>query len=122
MKIISKKKKKGKYEKSSQDLQAATGLAGSVRQEVQLRQQLCDSLLHLQQADAVIQQWDLMQQAVDSGGGRGNWSLEQQVLWLNNRAYQVAVSSPHLRAHETEAELVCRLLLEKKKNEMLLVT
>jgi len=33
-----------------------------------------------------------MQQAVDSGGGRGNWSLEQQVLWLNNRAYQVAVS------------------------------
>ena len=82
----------GDYENSSQDLQAATGLAGSVRQEIQLRQQLCDSLLHLQEADAVIQQWDLMQQAVDSGGGRGNWSLEQQVLWLNNRAYQVAVS------------------------------
>ena len=28
----------------------------------------------------------------------------------------VPVSYTHLRAHETEAELVCRLLLEKKKN------
>ena len=27
-----------------------------------------------------------------------------------------AVSYTHLRAHETEADLVCRLLLEKKKN------
>ena len=27
----------------------------------------------------------------------------------------VAVSHTHLRAHETEADLVCRLLLEKKK-------
>ena len=26
-----------------------------------------------------------------------------------------AVSYTHLRAHETEADLVCRLLLEKKK-------
>ena len=26
------------------------------------------------------------------------------------------VSYTHLRAHETEADLVCRLLLEKKKN------
>ena len=28
----------------------------------------------------------------------------------------VAVSYTHLRAHETKANLVCRLLLEKKKN------
>ena len=27
----------------------------------------------------------------------------------------MAVSYTHLRAHETEADLVCRLLLEKKK-------
>ena len=27
----------------------------------------------------------------------------------------IAVSYTHLRAHETEADLVCRLLLEKKK-------
>ena len=29
----------------------------------------------------------------------------------------VAVSYTHLRAHETVLDLVCRLLLEKKKNE-----
>ncbi|VTU58040.1 hypothetical protein AMBR_DPAELIID_02769 [Lacticaseibacillus rhamnosus] len=28
-----------------------------------------------------------------------------------------AVSYTHLRAHETEADLVCRLLLEKKKKK-----
>ena len=30
--------------------------------------------------------------------------------------YLRTVSYTHLRAHETEADLVCRLLLEKKKN------
>ena len=29
--------------------------------------------------------------------------------------HPLAVSYTHLRAHETEADLVCRLLLEKKK-------
>ena len=33
---------------------------------------------------------------------------------LNSRADE-AVSYTHLRAHETKANLVCRLLLEKKK-------
>mgnify|MGYP003381663067 CR=1 FL=1 len=28
----------------------------------------------------------------------------------------ISVSYTHLRAHETELDLVCRLLLEKKKN------
>ena len=28
----------------------------------------------------------------------------------------ISVSYTHLRAHETEADLVCRLLLEKKKS------
>ena len=31
----------------------------------------------------------------------------------------VAVSYTHLRAHETVLDLVCRLLLEKKKNQEL---
>ena len=30
--------------------------------------------------------------------------------------YQESVSYTHLRAHETVLDLVCRLLLEKKKN------
>ena len=38
-------------------------------------------------------------------------------LKISGEAYEaiVAVSYTHLRAHETEADLVCRLLLEKKK-------
>ena len=31
--------------------------------------------------------------------------------------YYSSVSYTHLRAHETEADLVCRLLLEKKKKQ-----
>src|SRR5665809_169556 len=31
--------------------------------------------------------------------------------------YPIAVSYTHLRAHETKANPVCRLLLEKKKNK-----
>ena len=35
-----------------------------------------------------------------------------------NQDYTNAVSYTHLRAHETKANLVCRLLLEKKKNKL----
>ncbi|VTU50032.1 hypothetical protein [Lactobacillus casei subsp. casei ATCC 393] [Lacticaseibacillus rhamnosus] len=35
----------------------------------------------------------------------------------SNAANVEAVSYTHLRAHETEADLVCRLLLEKKKRK-----
>ena len=34
-----------------------------------------------------------------------------------NEALRLAVSYTHLRAHETVLDLVCRLLLEKKKTE-----
>src|SRR5450756_566194 len=43
----------------------------------------------------------------------GNWPV-----WLTDSGptvWRVAVSYTHLRAHETRHELVCRLLLEKKK-------
>ena len=36
---------------------------------------------------------------------------------INCAAYTAAVSYTHLRAHETKLDLVCRLLLEKKKNQ-----
>src|SRR5680860_1789727 len=34
---------------------------------------------------------------------------------VRQRTMQIAVSYTHLRAHETDSYLVCRLLLEKKK-------
>ena len=34
---------------------------------------------------------------------------------IQSEAYVMAVSYTHLRAHETRHDLVCRLLLEKKK-------
>eukprot|EP00658_Telonema_sp_P-2_P036132 TRINITY_DN26189_c0_g1_i2.p1 TRINITY_DN26189_c0_g1~~TRINITY_DN26189_c0_g1_i2.p1 ORF type:complete len:112 (-),score=22.70 TRINITY_DN26189_c0_g1_i2:74-409(-) len=33
--------------------------------------------------------------------------------------FEIAVSYTHLRAHETPEHLVCRLLLEKKKNKII---
>ena len=38
------------------------------------------------------------------------------LLGMNERAH-IPVSYTHLRAHETVLDLVCRLLLEKKKNK-----
>ena len=52
------------------------------------------------------------------------WELEQKKrshcskqlnLHKRNNINWEPVSYTHLRAHETEADLVCRLLLEKKK-------
>ena len=39
---------------------------------------------------------------------------ERNTMYWNNDATIIAVSYTHLRAHETGAYLVCRLLLEKK--------
>ena len=41
--------------------------------------------------------------------------IAERVPYLTERPW-VAVSYTHLRAHETVLDLVCRLLLEKKKN------
>ena len=43
--------------------------------------------------------------------------LDLQISYSPQKAYDIiAVSYTHLRAHETVLDLVCRLLLEKKKN------
>ena len=44
------------------------------------------------------------------------WYLISIVVGLC--AYPAAVSYTHLRAHETVLDLVCRLLLEKKKKQI----
>src|SRR5665647_3758006 len=38
-----------------------------------------------------------------------------KVAWNRSKEGKIAVSYTHLRAHETDSYLVCRLLLEKKK-------
>ena len=43
--------------------------------------------------------------------GETNYKFEE----MEDGTGILAVSYTHLRAHETEADLVCRLLLEKKK-------
>ena len=47
--------------------------------------------------------------------GTGFWSLYQIPAWHEVGGVDIAVSYTHLRAHETVLDLVCRLLLEKKK-------
>ena len=47
----------------------------------------------------------------------GLFTFDSSSLYsLGNSAYVTTVSYTHLRAHETVLDLVCRLLLEKKKN------
>ena len=52
----------------------------------------------------------LAQRALEAGGGRVSATA---ALAEDSR---IPVSYTHLRAHETVLDLVCRLLLEKKKN------
>ena len=49
----------------------------------------------------------------------GAWDLADEAARLDMGA-DVAVSYTHLRAHETVLDLVCRLLLEKKKKNILI--
>ena len=49
----------------------------------------------------------------DYGSPRMTDWLQEQGYAVNHK--RVAVSYTHLRAHETPEQLVCRLLLEKKK-------
>ena len=50
--------------------------------------------------------------------GSMNWPIDEEgeALSINKLRYG-SVSYTHLRAHETVLDLVCRLLLEKKKNK-----
>ena len=45
-----------------------------------------------------------------------NYRIEKLGKKAERRNYSKAVSYTHLRAHETGRNLVCRLLLEKKKS------
>ncbi len=47
----------------------------------------------------------------------GKWDGYKMLRKTLNMISQWTVSYTHLRAHETGRNLVCRLLLEKKKNE-----
>src|SRR5665647_3747684 len=44
-----------------------------------------------------------------------HWPLRASFWRLGGSARNASVSYTHLRAHETDSYLVCRLLLEKKK-------
>ena len=53
---------------------------------------------------------------ITSGNSNGKRMLEKAGL---NTTPTIAVSYTHLRAHETVLDIVCRLLLEKKKKEQI---
>ena len=56
-------------------------------------------------------QWERVDAKIVQGGNQIDWTLHQSL----GIEYFEAVSYTHLRAHETVLDLVCRLLLEKKK-------
>eukprot|EP00656_Telonema_subtile_P007699 TRINITY_DN13619_c0_g1_i2.p1 TRINITY_DN13619_c0_g1~~TRINITY_DN13619_c0_g1_i2.p1 ORF type:complete len:311 (+),score=55.48 TRINITY_DN13619_c0_g1_i2:110-1042(+) len=99
----------------------APNLAGESPRMVQCR--LCDCMIaaasmepHLTQCQANAEAWaecnrelDVINQQMSGDGGMdGEWWWREDVV--------SPVSYTHLRAHETVLDLVCRLLLEKKKN------
>ncbi|WDT37994.1 hypothetical protein PVA38_10040 [Streptococcus pneumoniae D39] len=45
----------------------------------------------------------------------------QKLFPFQKEEYRYPVSYTHLRAHETVLDLVCRLLLEKKKSSLILI-
>src|SRR5450756_35958 len=51
---------------------------------------------------------------------RFSWGASDSSFWIRRRIQRgpQTVSYTHLRAHETRHDLVCRLLLEKKKNNI----
>ena len=56
------------------------------------------------------------QSYVDAEHGQSYWNfLGKHLKHITDAGTTVAVSYTHLRAHETRHDLVCRLLLEKKK-------
>src|SRR5665647_3766627 len=48
------------------------------------------------------------------------WAVFEVGRTLTVSCFLMPVSYTHLRAHETDSYLVCRLLLEKKKNTLIL--
>ena len=67
------------------------------------------------------QHWSIFEQAFMTLEINTTRGLAAQILRHRSFTYQEfsqrSVSYTHLRAHETKANLVCRLLLEKKKKE-----
>ena len=51
----------------------------------------------------------------ESGANVDHKDFSYSVSWTSSSGGSAAVSYTHLRAHETPEHLVCRLLLEKKK-------
>ena len=100
----------GRFGKSSQDLESAASQTPVLEQEIQLRQQLCDALVHLDQPGGVIRQWEIIEQAVLGQGGKESWPLQQQVLFLNNRAYQVALTGQQLQRVVEQSDEAIALL------------
>ena len=73
----------------------------------------------LQFAVKSIESWfDVrVDKALEGGLNLGRNALDYLLANLSEKGRTMAVSYTHLRAHETVLDLVCRLLLEKKKTK-----
>ena len=65
----------------------------------------------------VAKSWDYhVLEALQTTLEEGEAMIADSVAYLHGAGRRVPVSYTHLRAHETVLDLVCRLLLEKKKS------
>ena len=83
------------------------------------------TIIRLDEGEKIPVNLDIFDGMICLGGPMDTW-MEEQYPWMideknkikefvlnNQKPYPVSYT--HLRAHETCADLVCRLLLEKKK-------
>ena len=73
---------------------------------------LANTLIHVSGKGVVLQEPSVV--AMDLEEGIPLAVGKEAKLMLGRTPGNITVSYTHLRAHETEADLVCRLLLEKK--------
>ena len=79
---------------------------------------VCEQAIDLASALEKIDLYDYDCIVLDIGlpDGNGLKLIEEMQKKEHKTGIVIAVSYTHLRAHETVLDLVCRLLLEKKKN------
>ena len=74
---------------------------------------VCEPTLALCSRQIKLGEWILLSKGEEHTGGRNRDSITSDAMEAVIGA--ISVSYTHLRAHETDSYLVCRLLLEKKK-------
>jgi hypothetical protein len=100
----------GNYQQSCRDLKLAVSQSAASLFQIQLRQQLCEALYHEDELDAIVEQWELIDEASAQGQQRGNQPHLAEILYLNNRAYQLGLTGKKTEQSVADANRAIALM------------